>query len=58
MDPYIFVAPHDLLEEVYVGGAKGRQVRLPVAEQEVVELLLRLHLGAQLVDVDLRVGHV
>ena len=58
LDPYIFVAPHDLLEKVNISGAQGWQVRLPIAEQEVVELLLRLHLGAQVVHVDLGVRHV
>ena len=48
-----FLGPsHDLLEEVHVGGVHGRQVRLAVLQQEVVELLLGLHLRAQLVDVD------
>ena len=44
--------PDDLLEEVHVSGVHGRQVRLAVLQQEVVELLLGLHLRAQLVDVD------
>jgi len=47
---YLLGTPHDLLEEVHVGGVHGRQVRLAVLQQEVVELLLGLH--AQLVDVD------
>jgi hypothetical protein len=49
---YLLGPPHDLLEEVHVRGVHGRQVRLAVLQQEVVELLLGLHLGAQLVDVD------
>ena len=49
---YLLGTPHDLLEEVHVGGVHGRQVRLAVLQQEVVELLLGLHLCAQLVDVD------
>ncbi len=49
---YLLGTPHDLLEEVHVGGVHGWQVRLAVLQQEVVELLLGLHLGAQLVDVD------
>ena len=55
--PYIFVAVEHLLEEVDVGGAQGRQVGLAVLEQEVVELLLGLHLGAELVHIHLRVSH-
>ena len=49
---YLISTEHDLLEEVHVGGVHGRQVRLAVLQQEVVELLLGLHLRAQLVDVD------
>ena len=49
---YFLAAPHDLLVEVHVRGVHGRQVRLAVLQKEVVELLLGLHLGAQLVDVD------
>ena len=49
---YLLGTPHDLLEEVHVGGVHGRQVRLAVLQQDVVELLLGLHLRAQLVDVD------
>ena len=49
---YLLGTPHDLLEEVHVGCVHGRQVRLAVLQQEVVELLLGLHLRAQLVDVD------
>ena len=57
MISYVFIAINDLLEEVHVGGAQRRQVRLAVAEQEVVELLLLLHLRAEFVDVDLWVCH-
>ena len=49
---YLIAAPHDLLEEVPGRGVHGRQVRMAVLQQEVVELLLGLHLRAQLVDVD------
>ena len=49
---YLLAAPHDLLEEIHVRGVHGRQVRLAVLQQEVVELLLGLHLRAQQVDVD------
>ena len=48
---YLLAAPHDLLEEVHVRGVHGRQVRLTILQQEVVQLLLGLHLRAQLVDV-------
>ena len=48
---YLLGTPHDLLEEVHVGGVHGRQVRLAVLQQEVVELLLGLHLRAELVHV-------
>jgi hypothetical protein len=49
---YLLAAPHDLLEEVHVRSVHGWQVRLAVLQQENVELLLGLHLRAQLVDVD------
>ena len=49
---YLLGTPHDLLEEVHVRGVHGRQVHLTVLQQEVVKLLLGLHLCAQLVDVD------
>ena len=48
---YLLGNPHDLLDEVHVGGLHGRQVRLAVLQQEVVELLLGLHLRVQLVHV-------
>ena len=49
---YLLGTPHDLLEKVHVGGVHGREVRLAVLQQEIVQLLLGLHLRAQLVDVD------
>ena len=48
---YLLAAPHNLLEEVHVHGVHGRQVRLAVLQQEVVELILGLHLRVQLVHV-------
>ena len=50
---YLLGTPHDLPEEVNVGGVHGRQVRLAVLQQEVVELLRGLHLRTQLVDADM-----
>jgi len=41
-----------LLEEIHISAIHGGQIGLAVLEQEVVELLLGLHLGAELVDVD------
>jgi hypothetical protein len=49
---YLLGPSHDLLEEVHVGGVHGRQIRLAVLQKEIVQLLLGLHLRAQLVDVD------
>ena len=49
---YLLGPAHDLLEEVHIRGIHGQQVRLAVLQQEVVQLLLGLHLRAQLVDVD------
>ena len=48
---YLLAAPHDLLEEVHVRGVHGWQVRLAILQEEVVELLLGLHLRVQLVHV-------
>ncbi len=48
---YLLAASHDLLEEVHVPGVNGRQERLAVLHQEVVELLFGLHLRVQLVHV-------
>ena len=48
---YLLGTPHDLLEEVHVRGVHGRQVGLAVLQQEVVELLLGLHLRAELIHV-------
>ena len=49
---YLLLALDHLLQEVHVGRVYGRQVGLAVLQQEVVELPLALHLGAELVDVD------
>ena len=49
---YLLGTPHDLLEEVHIRGVHGRQVRLAVLQQEVVEHLLGFPLRAHLVDVD------
>ena len=57
MISYVFIAINDLLEEVHVGGGEWRQVGLPILEQEVVQFLLRFHLGPQLVDAYLGVRH-
>ncbi len=48
---YLLASSHDLLDEVHVFGVLGRPVRLAVLQQEVVELLLGLHLCVQLVHV-------
>jgi hypothetical protein len=48
---YLLESSHDLLEEVHVRGVHERQVRLEVLKQEVVELLLGLHLRVELVHV-------
>ena len=55
---YILVAVYKLLEEVDIHRLERGKVDLAIAEQEVVELLLRLHLGAEFVHVDLGVRHV
>jgi hypothetical protein len=54
---YILVAVYKLLEEVDIHRLKRGKVDLAIAEQEVVELLLGFHLGAEFVDVDLWVRH-
>jgi hypothetical protein len=54
---YVFTAIYDLLQKIHVRRGEGRQVRLAVLQKEVIELLLRLHLGAELVDAHLLVGH-
>ena len=48
---YLLAFSYDLLEKVHVVGVHGRPVRLAVLQQEVVELLLGLHLRVQLVHV-------
>ncbi len=48
---YLLASSHDLLEEEHVVCVHGRPVRLAVLQQEVVELLLGLHLRVQLVHV-------
>ncbi len=48
---YLIDSSHNLLEEVHVRDIHGRQVRLVFLQQEVVVLLLGLHLRVQLVHV-------
>jgi hypothetical protein len=48
---YLFDSSHDLFEEVPIDGVHRWQVGLAVLQQEVVELLLGLHLRAELVHV-------
>jgi len=50
--PYLLFRLHDLLEEVDVGGMHRWQVGLAVLKQEVVQLLLGLHLGTELVNAE------
>ena len=48
---YLFSTSHDLFEEVHIGGVHRWQVGLAVLQQEVVELLLGLHLRAELIHI-------
>ncbi len=49
---YFFLPRGDLLEEVRVDGVDLRQVGLTLEREEVVDVLLRLHLLHHVVDVD------
>ena len=46
---YLFFSFHDLFEKIDIGGMHWRQVGLAVLQEKVVQLLLGLHLGAELI---------
>ena len=50
---YVFLASHDLLEEIDVGSWHWREIGLTILQKKVVELFLRLHLAAERVDANL-----
>ena len=54
---YVFVTVKHLLKEVDICGGERRQIGLPILKKEVIQLLLRFHFGAELINVDLRICH-
>jgi len=46
---YLFFSFHDLFEEIDIRRMHWRQLCLAVLKEKVVELLLGLHLGAELI---------
>ncbi len=55
---YLLLPPHYLLQEVHIGCVHGGQVGLAVLQEEVIQLLLGLHLGRQLINVHLLQLHL